>query len=236
MGSVDSVVTSVKIGQRKTKIQFPDKLIIAHLNINSIRNKFDYLSFMVESNADLLLISETKPDDSFPSGQFKICGFSMPYRYDRNSMGGGLLLYIRDDILTKLLKHDFGTNIENLSVEINLRKRKLIYKNLNHFNYLNPDFNKYSKVWDNFIFMGDFNIAMSDKAMEDFCSLNNLESLISKPTCYTNHENPTCIDLILTNRPGYFQYSNVFPTDISDFHLLIVTQLKMGFQKSYQKL
>ena len=45
----------------------------------------------------------------------------MPYRYDRNSMGG-LLLYIRDDILTKLLKHDFGTNIENLSVEINLRK------------------------------------------------------------------------------------------------------------------
>ena len=39
-------------------------------------------------------------------------------------MGGGLLLYIRDDIPTKFLKHDFGTNIENLSIEINLRKRK----------------------------------------------------------------------------------------------------------------
>ena len=84
------------------KIQFPDKLIITHLNINSIRNKSDFLSFMVENTADILLISETKLDDSFPSGQFKICGFSMPYRYDRNSMGGGLLLYIRDDILTKL--------------------------------------------------------------------------------------------------------------------------------------
>ena len=43
------------------------------------------------------------------------------------------------------------------------------------------------------------NVPMSDKAMEDFHSLDNLESLIEKPTCYKNRENPTCIDLILTN-------------------------------------
>ena len=65
MGSVDSVITNAKIGLRKMKIQFPDKLIIAHLKINSIRNKFDSLSFMVENNADILLISETKLVDSF---------------------------------------------------------------------------------------------------------------------------------------------------------------------------
>ena len=120
-------------------------------------------------------------------------------------MGGGLLLYIRDFIPTKLLKHDFGTNIENLSVEINLRKRKWFFngsynphksKTLNQLNYLNLVFNKYSKIYDNFIFMGDFNVSMSDKAMEGFCSLNSLESLISKPTCYKNHEKPTCIVLI----------------------------------------
>ena len=119
-GSVDSVITNGKIGLRKMKIQFLGKLIIVHLNINSIRNKFDSLFFMVENNADILLIAETKLDDSFPSGHFKICGFSMSYRFDKNSVGSGLLLYIRDDIPTKLLKHDFGTNIENLSVEINL--------------------------------------------------------------------------------------------------------------------
>ena len=84
--------------------------------------------------------------------------------------------------------------------------------------------------------MGDFNVAMNDKAIEDFCPLNNLESLISKPTCYKNHENPTCIDLIVTNRPGYFQHSNVFETRISDFHLLTVTQLKMGSQKKLPKI
>ena len=42
-------------------------------------------------------------------------------------MGGGLLPYIRDDIPTKLLKHDFGTNIGNLLIEINLRKRKWFF-------------------------------------------------------------------------------------------------------------
>ena len=90
MGSVDSVITNAKIGMRKMKIQFPDKLTIARLKINSIRNKSDSLSFMVENNADILLISETKVDDSFTSGQFKIRGFSMSYRYYRNSMDGGL--------------------------------------------------------------------------------------------------------------------------------------------------
>ena len=79
IGSVDSVITNAKIGLRKMKIQFPDKLIIAHLSITSIRNEFDSLSFMVENNADILPISETKPDYSFPSGHFKLCGFSMPY-------------------------------------------------------------------------------------------------------------------------------------------------------------
>ena len=77
-GSIDSVITNAKIGLRKMKIQLPDKLIIAHLNINSIRNKFDSLSFMIENNADILLVSETKLDDSFPPVQFKICRFGMP--------------------------------------------------------------------------------------------------------------------------------------------------------------
>ena len=65
--------------------------------------------------------------------------------------------------------------------------------------------------------------------MENFCNLNCLESLIQKPTGYKNPSQPTCIDLILTNRPSYFQHSEVFETNLSDFHLLTVTELKMYF-------
>ena len=42
---------------------------------------------------------------------------------------------------------------------------------------------------------------------------------------------PTSIDLILTNRPSYFQRNTVFETALSDFHLLTITEFKTSFQK-----
>ena len=58
--------------------------------------------------------------------------------------------------------------------------------------------------------MLDFNVTMDDKFMINFCELNDLSSLFDKPTCYKNFDKPKCIDLILTNKPIYFQHSNVF--------------------------
>ena len=66
-----------------------NKLIFAHLNINSIRNKFEFLATQVKGKIDVLMISETKIDESFPKGYFLIEGFSTPYRLDRDSKGGG---------------------------------------------------------------------------------------------------------------------------------------------------
>ena len=76
-----------------------NKLIFAHLNINSIRNKFELLSEQVKGNVDVLMISEEKIDDSFSVGQFLIEGFCTPYRPDCNSKGGGILLYVRKTFL-----------------------------------------------------------------------------------------------------------------------------------------
>ena len=42
-----------------------NKLVFAHLNINSIRNKFEHLSEQVSGNIDVLMISETKIDEFF---------------------------------------------------------------------------------------------------------------------------------------------------------------------------
>ena len=100
-----------------------NKLIFAHLNINSIRNKFDNLSKLIRGKVDILLISETKIDDSFPEGQFVIDGFSKPYRLDRNCDGGGLMLFIREDIPSNSLKNE-DKPIECFYVEINLHNQK----------------------------------------------------------------------------------------------------------------
>ena len=99
-----------------------NRLICAQLNINSIRNKFESLKEIVSTNVDILLICETKLDLSFPKVQFHIHGFGEPYRFDRNKKGAGILLYIRDDILSKLIESKM--KIEGLFVEINLRKKK----------------------------------------------------------------------------------------------------------------
>ena len=70
----------------------PDKLILGQLNIDSIRNKFASLKNTVGRKIDILLISETKLDGSFPLAQIKIYEFSAPFRFDGNSKGRRLLI------------------------------------------------------------------------------------------------------------------------------------------------
>ena len=69
---------------RSYRIRNVGKIIIATLNINSIRNKLEELKLVMAGNIDVLVVTETKLDESFPTGQFIIEGFSTPFRLDRN--------------------------------------------------------------------------------------------------------------------------------------------------------
>ena len=71
------------------------------------------------------MISETKIDESFPTSQFLIDGFSSPYRLDRNSNGGGILVYFKNNIITKSLK-TIKLSIEAIFIEMNLRSKKMV--------------------------------------------------------------------------------------------------------------
>ena len=48
--------------------------------------------------------------------------------------------------------------------------------------------------------------------------------------CYESPEKPSCIDLILTNKPHNFQNSCVIEMYLSDFHRMILTTTKIAFQ------
>ena len=111
-------LTSIRLKNR-------NRPIIGQLNINSIRNKFDFLCSEISPSLDLLLVSETKLDDSFPTAQFLMSCFCKLYRLDRCSNGGGLMLYIREDIPYRLLtEHKPPENVECLFAEINIRMKK----------------------------------------------------------------------------------------------------------------
>ena len=74
-------------------------------------------------NHDFLMVSETKLDNSFPVGQFFIDGYGPPIRLDRDIHGGGLMLFVREDIPYKLISVE-NKPMEGFDVEINLRKTK----------------------------------------------------------------------------------------------------------------
>ena len=69
------------------------------MNLNFIRNKFEFLTEQVKGKMDILMISETKSDESFPQRNFSVNGFSSSYRLDRNSKTEGIMLCVREDTL-----------------------------------------------------------------------------------------------------------------------------------------
>ena len=64
------------------------KPIFAHLDINSIRNKFDSLANVIKDNIGILMTSQTKVDDSSPDGHFFLDSFGTPFCLDRSRNGG----------------------------------------------------------------------------------------------------------------------------------------------------
>ena len=93
-----------------------------------------------------------------------------------------------------------------------------------------------SKNYDNLLILGDLNSELEETCLNDFFNVNNLKSLNKKPTCFKNPENPSCIDLFLTNRQKSFQNTSTIETGISDFHKLVVTVLKMYYKKQKPKI
>ena len=61
---------NANIDLKALRLRNVNKLIIAHLNKNSLRNKFYFLISLIKGNIDVLMISETKLDESFPTNRF----------------------------------------------------------------------------------------------------------------------------------------------------------------------
>ena len=212
-----------------------NRVLIGNLNINSIRNKFDQLKDTVLKYIDILILTETKLDETFLTSQFLMDGFSKPYRFDRNKYGGGVMIYIRDTIPSKILeKHSCPNNIECLFTELNFRKCKLLLCGTYHppsqndeyyFNYLNKTLDTYSN-YKKVLLVGDFKIEITEHYMESFLYEHELSNLVKEKTCFKNMQNPSCIDLLLTNNSCAFQQTTAVCSGLSECHKLALTVLK----------
>ena len=246
---VEENANEILLNLRKKNV---NRLIIGTLNINTVLSKLDQLQVIIGNSLDILTIQETKLDKSVTTEKLKLNGFSDPYRLDRNKHGGGVLIYVREGIPWKPLeKHTFTRDIEGIFIEINLRKTKILFfagyrsepyvaKSGETYGCKGDDFleeltfalDQYSK----FLLAGDFNMEEGDDFLDDFLIQHSAKGLVKEPTCFKSLDNPSCIDLFLTNSSQSFQNTTAVATGLSDFHKMSITVLKTSFQKAQPKI
>ena len=97
---------------KEIRIGNANKVIIGNLNINSTGNEFEQLKETVLKYIDILVVTETKLDETFLESLFLMNSFSKPYRLDKNKNGGGIIIFMPNTVF------------ESIFVELSFRKCK----------------------------------------------------------------------------------------------------------------
>ena len=104
------------------------------------------------------------------------------------------------------------------------------------FSHVSKVIDMYLKDYVNIIVIGDFNSIFAETTTSEFCQMYNLHNLINEPTCYRNLNNPSSIDIILTNRKHSFENSTTVETGLSDHHKMIITMMRENLKRKIPKL
>ena len=104
---------------------FIEELFLNHVKLWKIYAVKTSIGWFLLNLTYIFCGSDTKIDPSFPSVQFHLKGYATPYRSDRYANGGGILLYIREDIPSKLL--NTGLSTAGFFVEMRLREKTWLF-------------------------------------------------------------------------------------------------------------
>ena len=157
------------------------------------------------------------------------------------------MVYVRENIPSNLVKLD--QNLENfegffIELEVSKKKKSLLSYSYNphkgnteqHLSNISKGLDELNSKYDNILIIGDLNSEMSEPSLDEFCQTYNLESIVNKPTCFKNPKNPSCIDLMLTNKQERFLKVKTVETGLYDFHKMVVSVFKTSFKKQKPKI
>eukprot|EP00795_Rhopilema_esculentum_P004074 gene4075-20254_t len=229
-------------------------VLICHQNINSIQNKIEDLKELNKSlSAQILFITETKIDNTYPDEQFKIEGYRI-FREDRKKGGGGIMAYVTEQVISKKLKtpKKCYEKFEVLACSIELPGVKLIVLCLyrppkaigkEHFLKVEKEINDIvgwaAMQGNKLVVLGDLNLnrlqpeSTEGKILIGLEEVHNLQCMIERPTRVTD-KTQTLIDVILTNIPDNFQLSGELDSGLSDHFMtfgLMNTRIKQHKRK-----
>ena len=198
--------------------------IIGYLNINSLRNKIiDLQEIRSKAPLDIVCIDETKFDESVSDFQFHMENYQFPpFRRDRNSKGGGKLVFLKNGLIAERVK-DLETKVsETICIELTISKKKrcilFVYtppkqKNVLFFQEISNSLNQLVNKYENVFLADALNIDLLDSKSDPnnhfsvLRGIYHLKNLVKVLTCYKNLKG-TLSDVLLTNRPNSFQKNN----------------------------
>ena len=226
---------------------------IGHVNVDHIAGFkfFEVKYWLLEGKFDILVLSETKLDSSFPDSQFMVTGYRM-CRADRNIHGGGLLVYIRADLCFKVIKDLPNLRLcereryktESIVLKVRIAKKwetivgiyrpptsASVPQSLWKFE-LSSILEAITILPGNCFFVGDFNSDMllpdkpprDGRVMANLLDIYDLKNLIHEATRITK-TSETLLDLFLTDNLRKIQSSGVVHVNISD-HSLVFAMLR----------
>ena len=227
-------------GMFKTLLSYlkPRGLKILHQNVNGIISKIDKVKILLgetRKNVQILCITETKLNKHILDSEISVDGYIIVRRDRHSGPGGGVCMFIRNDLNWQRRNDLECETIETIWIEIFIKHSKSIIISVT---YRPPDTSKYSNKNFNTTFhdlihtaqVEDKEIILSrgfncsylksshHKDLKDIFKLNGLKQLIKQPT-RTDKQSETLIDLILTTHEQNISNSFVYDHGISDHDL-----------------
>ena len=223
---------------KRTNVSKKKGLQFIHLNVHYLYPKFDEVCHLIDKykQPDIVGLCETFLNTSFSDNEFQLKGYTM-FRKDRNSLGGGVLLYINDTfscIRRPDLEHE---NCESIWIDVKVPNQKTftvgyIYRPPSADNKWFCDFEcSLEKAFlenNELILFGDFNInyvdGLSDK--NTWNCMTNCYNLVQLVTDYTRvtQTSATIIDHIYTNSKQHIHEINIAKETLSDHYLVRFTR------------
>ena len=222
---------SVQNEIEKMRSTYRNNMIISHINVNSLKTKFSEVQeLIVRSKFEVLVLSETKLDESYQDALYEIENYNM-YRQDKRSNSGGIMIYVSKNLPSTLgFVNKCDDEVECVSVDINCNEVKLLvigmYKNpktspSTFKQYFEKTCEDILEKYENVIIIGDLNFNMlQENLLSQIMPSYNLTNIIKEPTCYKSN-NATLIDVMLVTKRRKFFKGFSLDTGISDFHNLI---------------
>lgn len=222
---------------------------MVHQNIRGLQNNFDELQEFISSlnEIDIISLSETHLLDEDPNESlFELQGYTFIERNRSTGIGGGVSVYIRENVKFKRRTDLELGALENIWIEIFVKNSKsflfgCFYRPPESSKHLPKEFNtlfdenitKINEERKEVIIMGDFNVNYENNQTHgEFKSMmtqNGFKQIVKSATRITK-DTSTLIDLIFTNRPSTVPTVSVVSTSLSDHDMVGCTR-KINFQK-----